>query len=353
MKPTLVRFLVCASIIIGCKKDDPIGPVTTPLLPASATAVIGTAGGSLTTEGFSLTIPPAAFSAAETLKVAGVAYDNAFGTRGLTGVYKLEGLPATFSKPLQVSIHCDRTPSEGLYLALGRETTNPGSGKAMIFYSPVTATKDSIFLKATILPDSLGRTPTTLGKRTTGPDLASSVKWLLGIDQTAVMPSPSGNFRVFYPRYLETMALQLAVALENAYKGFSQMGFDSKMYLDQEWPMNVVVGKIDIPPPLPPAVLVSDYYQSGDILRWERGMAFDEDALVAGDVPMIQRAAAQTFCNLFCSYNDTFFLRRLDYQQMLDAIRTEVLSLPEDTVILPGHGPVTTVGEEKRHNPFL
>lgn len=29
------------------------------------------------------------------------------------------------------------------------------------------------------------------------------------------------------------------------------------------------------------------------------------------------------------------------------------LSLPDDTVICPGHGPLTTVGEEKRHNPFF
>ena len=39
-----------------------------------------------------------------------------------------------------------------------------------------------------------------------------------------------------------------------------------------------------------------------------------------------------------------------------DAVRTiceEILTLPEETVICPGHGPLTTVGEEKRHNPFF
>jgi glyoxylase-like metal-dependent hydrolase (beta-lactamase superfamily II) len=34
-------------------------------------------------------------------------------------------------------------------------------------------------------------------------------------------------------------------------------------------------------------------------------------------------------------------------------IRTEILSLPPATLICPGHGPVTTVGEEKLHNPFF
>ena len=34
-------------------------------------------------------------------------------------------------------------------------------------------------------------------------------------------------------------------------------------------------------------------------------------------------------------------------------VRENVLSLPPDTLICPGHGPVTTVGEEKAHNPFF
>jgi hydroxyacylglutathione hydrolase len=39
-----------------------------------------------------------------------------------------------------------------------------------------------------------------------------------------------------------------------------------------------------------------------------------------------------------------------------DAVRNNVekiLSLPDETVLGPGHGPMTTVGEEKRHNPFF
>lgn len=39
-----------------------------------------------------------------------------------------------------------------------------------------------------------------------------------------------------------------------------------------------------------------------------------------------------------------------------DALRTnreQILTLPDDTVLCPGHGPLTTVGEEKAHNPFF
>lgn len=41
------------------------------------------------------------------------------------------------------------------------------------------------------------------------------------------------------------------------------------------------------------------------------------------------------------------------YEEALDHNRKEILSLPEDTIICPGHGPMTTVGEEKEHNPFF
>ncbi len=40
-------------------------------------------------------------------------------------------------------------------------------------------------------------------------------------------------------------------------------------------------------------------------------------------------------------------------QQLLESVRTRIFSLPEQTLIYPGHGPVTTVGREKSQNPFF
>jgi hydroxyacylglutathione hydrolase len=42
-----------------------------------------------------------------------------------------------------------------------------------------------------------------------------------------------------------------------------------------------------------------------------------------------------------------------DYAQLISAIREHVLTLPEETVLYPGHGPETTVGHEGTTNPFL
>ena len=41
------------------------------------------------------------------------------------------------------------------------------------------------------------------------------------------------------------------------------------------------------------------------------------------------------------------------YSEQLKNIRTRIFTLPKQTVILPGHGPATTVGLERLHNPFF
>ncbi|MDP9395055.1 MAG: MBL fold metallo-hydrolase [Actinomycetota bacterium] len=42
-----------------------------------------------------------------------------------------------------------------------------------------------------------------------------------------------------------------------------------------------------------------------------------------------------------------------DHPTMLRSLATKVLSLPDDVVVLPGHGPQTTIGRERATNPFL
>ncbi|MCE6996654.1 MBL fold metallo-hydrolase [Saccharothrix sp. S26] len=42
-----------------------------------------------------------------------------------------------------------------------------------------------------------------------------------------------------------------------------------------------------------------------------------------------------------------------NHREMLTSLRTKVLTLADDTVVLPGHGPTTTIGRERASNPFL
>jgi hydroxyacylglutathione hydrolase len=40
-------------------------------------------------------------------------------------------------------------------------------------------------------------------------------------------------------------------------------------------------------------------------------------------------------------------------ETLIRAIERELLTLPDDTIVYSGHGPETTIGHERRHNPFL
>lgn len=42
-----------------------------------------------------------------------------------------------------------------------------------------------------------------------------------------------------------------------------------------------------------------------------------------------------------------------DFDTLEKSIRTQLYTLPDDTVVFPGHGPRTTVGAEKRSNPYV
>lgn len=42
-----------------------------------------------------------------------------------------------------------------------------------------------------------------------------------------------------------------------------------------------------------------------------------------------------------------------DFDQLQSGIQQKLFTLPDDTILLPGHGPSTTVGQEKRTNPFV
>jgi len=56
---------------------------------------------------------------------------------------------------------------------------------------------------------------------------------------------------------------------------------------------------------------------------------------------------------IFCGSVGRTDLPGGSYQRLLRSIQDKILDKTDDTVIYPGHGPATSVGEERRNNPFL
>ena len=109
----------------------------------------------------------------------------------------------------------------------------------------------------------------------------------------------------------------------------------------------------------PPGIVeVDQFLNEGEKLRWG---ALDLDVLhTPGHSP------GSLSLHMPCAGNrifsgDTLFqgsIGRTDlwggsFQQIVRSITSKLLSFPDETLVFPGHGDSTTIGEEREHNPFL
>ena len=109
----------------------------------------------------------------------------------------------------------------------------------------------------------------------------------------------------------------------------------------------------DIDPGPEPTI---DFYQ-GQILRL--GSVEFEVRFTPGHTPghCILYVASENVC--FCG--DLIFASSVgrtdlpggNWEQLVESIKTQIFTMPDGTRLLSGHGPATTVGEEKRNNPFV
>ncbi len=96
----------------------------------------------------------------------------------------------------------------------------------------------------------------------------------------------------------------------------------------------VTIGKVNL------QVVYTPGHSAGGITLVGDGFAFTGDTLMAGTIGRT---------DLPCSSDES----TIAYDVLIDSIRGKLLTLPEETVVLAGHGPATTIGVEKRSNPFL
>jgi len=72
-----------------------------------------------------------------------------------------------------------------------------------------------------------------------------------------------------------------------------------------------------------------------------------------GSISMLEKEFLLSGDTLFCSGVGRTDLPGGNWEKLEQSIREKIFVLPDDTVVLPGHGPMTTVGREKRSNPFI
>ncbi len=108
---------------------------------------------------------------------------------------------------------------------------------------------------------------------------------------------------------------------------------------------------LSVDPPPPPDVTVGE----GDRI----GLGASEFSVV--HTPGHTPGCVSYLCGGMAFVGDLIFagsIGRTDlpggsHEQLLASVREKIFVLPDDTILFPGHGPSTTVGEEKRSNPFF
>jgi glyoxylase-like metal-dependent hydrolase (beta-lactamase superfamily II) len=105
--------------------------------------------------------------------------------------------------------------------------------------------------------------------------------------------------------------------------------------------------------PVDQRIRPNDFIHLGSLRITNRdtpGHAEDGITYVAGnwpdDAPHVAIVGDALFAGSIGRGNQSWELAR-------QKVRDQILSLPPDTLLCPGHGPLTTVAEEKEHNPFF
>jgi glyoxylase-like metal-dependent hydrolase (beta-lactamase superfamily II) len=72
-----------------------------------------------------------------------------------------------------------------------------------------------------------------------------------------------------------------------------------------------------------------------------------------GSVALLSSGSIFVGDTLFAGSIGRYDLPSGSLEQLMNSIKTKLLVLPDATRVFPGHGPVTTIGEERRNNMFL
>ena len=72
-----------------------------------------------------------------------------------------------------------------------------------------------------------------------------------------------------------------------------------------------------------------------------------------GGISLVTDKMIFTGDTLFCGSVGRTDLAGGSLRQLIDSIKTKLLNRGDDYLVYPGHGPVSSIGEERKHNPFL
>ena len=123
---------------------------------------------------------------------------------------------------------------------------------------------------------------------------------------------------------------------------------EAPFLLKQPW-------RLDFMPPTPPAPPAGRLLKEGDIITVGKlkFKVLHTPGHTIGGICLLGDGVVFTGDTLFNYGIGRADFPGSDYHQELNSIRSKLMPLPDDTKVYPGHGPASTIGTERRGNPFL
>ncbi len=121
---------------------------------------------------------------------------------------------------------------------------------------------------------------------------------------------------------------------------------------------------------IPPADTVDHIFKEDDLLGFGKQQTIETDTELETLFQVLHTPGhSMGSCCLYTTYfstpllisGDTLFrdsIGRTDlpggeYDSLITSVKTKLFTLPENTIVVTGHGPETTIGHEKQYNPFF
>ena len=234
----------------GCSSSDK-GVDPGPVEELLATAVIGSGGGSLTGGMATVVVPPGAFSGDVEMKIYLTQDANPFAGAGESPLYRLDGLPASFSQPLEIRFPV--SPGEtGALVAMGEENFSTSVNDLVTGFRMLATTVTDTVATGIVpaAPDPVSGVQASLpvwfvrvGDYLVDDDSAASGP-ATTVNAGNAAPAAVSHFSVAYPKGKAAEAALMRGYLEAAYTTFT--GWPFSFARRTSWPISVTL--MDLPP---------------------------------------------------------------------------------------------------------
>jgi hypothetical protein len=225
-------------LLISCS-ENPTEPEDGNNNQSDVTVTVGNEGGSIEYENVSVSVPPGTFDSSLELGLSSEQTDASFSESAVSSQYSLNGLPETFSQPIEVTLQTTTTVEGEIFVAVGYSgipTSLQQEAKIFEYLEAEVQEGDSTIVASIPPTASLGK----LAKSNVDGSFSLSIAAIGGHSSYT---TAEGHFRIQFPTSVADDIPNLGNYLEDAYKKIKAIGFSYEART--KWPVVVKVKKLD------------------------------------------------------------------------------------------------------------